>query len=74
MEASEIFAANLTRVMESRSLNITALAKLVGIARPTMSDIIHGKENVTLNRANRIAKAVNIPLSQLVEEDILQSV
>lgn len=72
MQASEIFCQNLKDVVEQRHLKISELAKMVGIARPTMSDIINGKENVTLNRAQRIAQAIEVPLTSLLEEKAMQ--
>lgn len=72
MQASEIFCQNLKDVVEQRHLKISELAKMVGIARPTMSDIINGKENVTLNRAQRIAQAIDVPLTSLLEEKTMQ--
>jgi len=71
MQASEIFCQNLKDVVEQRRLKISELAKMVGIARPTMSDIINGKENVTLNRAQRIAQAIDVPLTTLLEENAM---
>lgn len=72
MQASEIFCANLRELQVQRGLSIAELARMVGVARPTMSDIINGRENVTLNRAQRIAQAVSVPLTSLLEEKSLQ--
>lgn len=61
-----IFATNVRRHLEIRSLSIQDLATATGINRANMSRILHGHENVTLQRAERIAEALDVSLAELV--------
>ena len=61
-----IFSGNVRRHLEIRSLSIQDLADSCGIARSNLSRILHGHENVTLERAERIATALDVTLAELV--------
>ena len=69
---SEVFRLSVRKEMDDRGITITALAKAVGTSRSGMSCILAGKDNVTLERAGRIAKAIGVPLSDLVDENIFE--
>lgn len=72
-QAAEVFRENVRSVMESRDLNITELAILVGTSRPGMSRILSGEDGVTIERAERIAKALRIPLQKLFSKKLEMS-
>ena len=61
-----IFSNNVRRHLEIRGLSIQELSDSSGIARSTLSRILHGHENVTLERAERIATALEVSLAELV--------
>ena len=65
-----IFADNVRNQLTESAWSIQDLADACGIARPNLSKILHGKENVTLDRAQRIATALGVTLSELVEEPV----
>lgn len=61
-----VFSANVRRHLDLRGLTIQDLSDASGIARPNLSRILHGHENVTLERAERIASALDVTLAELV--------
>lgn len=69
--AAERFRKNVRRLMDDRELTITELAEAVGTSRPGLSRILSGQDGVTLERAERIAKALKISLPDLLEENFL---
>ena len=56
--------------MEAQGVTAARLAELAGMSRPGVSRILNGRENVTLVRAQRIAEALGVDLSELVAEKI----
>lgn len=67
MNINELFG---TRVKEKRiSLNLSqeALANLADIDRTYLPDIEKGKRNISLVVAEKIAKALNVPLQELIK-------
>lgn len=67
---AEIFRRNLERVLTQRGMTRQALADISGTSRPNISRILSGDEQVTLERAGRIAKALKMSLSELVSSDL----
>lgn len=66
MDINEIFGK---KVMERRlSLKISqeTLANMANIDRTYLPDIEKGKRNVSLKIADKIAKALNVPLKDLL--------
>jgi len=68
--AADLFRENVRAVMEDRELTITELAVKVGTSRPGMSRILAGYDGVTIDRAERIARALKVPLSDLFLENL----
>lgn len=75
LAAAEIFRVNLRAIMVERGLSIQELANLVGTARPNMSRILSGGEGLSLDRAERMAEALGVPLTTLITsvEKVAQS-
>ena len=69
---SEVFRRSVRKEMDEHGITITALARAVGTSRSGMSCILSGKDNVTLDRADRIARAVGVTLADLVSEEIFE--
>jgi transcriptional regulator with XRE-family HTH domain len=74
LTAMSTFIENVRNTLAARGLTIQDLANLTGIARPNLSKILSSKENVTLDRAERIANALGISLSDLLREPAVSSV
>lgn len=68
-KAIDVFRANAATAMRFRGLTITELAAAAEVDRPNMSRILAGKEKVTIERAERIANALEIHLSDLLSEN-----
>lgn len=69
MQSSDImkvFSENVRRHLKLRGATIQWLADQSGIARPNLSRILHGRENISLERAEIIANALQVSLSELV--------
>lgn len=66
--AADVFRRNVRRVMDERGINITELAEKIGTSRPAMSRILSGIDGVTIDRAERIAKALKQRLADLFLE------
>jgi transcriptional regulator with XRE-family HTH domain len=66
MAAAEIFRVNLRAIMVERGLTIQQLADLVGTARPNMSRILSGKEGLSIDRAEHMAEALGVELTDLL--------
>lgn len=71
-KASELFRHNVATVMADRGISHGDLATGIGTKRPAISKILAGREGVTLDRAERIAKFLGFPLSALVGDKIEQ--
>lgn len=69
LKPSDTFRRNLALVIEDRGMTIQCLADLARTHRPNMSRILSGHEHVSLERAGRIAKGLDIPLCDLLDVD-----
>lgn len=58
----------LKEILKDRGESITAFASKVGITQANMSNIANGKSSPTLDTLERIASALNIPITELFEE------
>lgn len=62
-----VFGTNVSAVLEARGWTKQKLADLAGLHRSEVSQIIGGKrENITLRTAEQIARALELPLSELL--------
>lgn len=67
MDATKTFRDNVNRSMESQNLSQVELSKRMGVARPHLNRILRGVNQPSLELAARIAEAIGVPLSELVE-------
>ena len=65
--ASQDVRINVITSRAKRKLSQTSLAALAGISRGTLSNIERGESNVTVDVLERIAIALDVPLSSLFE-------
>lgn len=64
--SAERFRENVARLLESRGITITRMAHSLGMSRPGISRILHGHEDVTFSRAERIASFFELDLADLL--------
>lgn len=69
--AMDTFVEQLRATMAERNISQGALAELTGIAQPNISRILNSGENVTLNRAEKIATALGFTLSEFLSENLI---
>ena len=55
-------------VLKEQGMTNIALADKVGITRPNMSNIVNGKTNPSLETLERIALALQVPITDLFEQ------
>jgi len=63
------FSNNVLSVLQDRGLTIQDLAERCEMDRSNLSKVLRAKEGCTLDRAEKIAIALGIPLSKLVEKN-----
>lgn len=66
---SEAFRKNVRALLRRQGVTMQQLAKTVGTSQPAISRVLSGDESVTIERADRIAKAVGFSLAALISED-----
>jgi len=69
MNLRQQFGINVKRLRKEAGYSQEAFADIAGVARSYASDIERGARNPTLEVVERIAKALNIPPSRLLEMD-----
>lgn len=67
MNINEIFGKRVRERRLSLGLSQEKLANLADVDRTYLPDIENGKRNVSLVVAEKIAKALNIPLKELLD-------
>lgn len=68
LSVMETFAKNIQQVLRNRGWSIQQLADRAQLDRSNLSKVIRGREGCTLEKAVRIAKALEVPLSVLTED------
>ena len=65
---SNIFAANLKRLMERQGLKAVDLAELMGVSKSTISQWLRGAKLPRMNKVERMARILDCTTSALMEE------
>jgi transcriptional regulator with XRE-family HTH domain len=73
MDVLERFGANLLRVRQARRLSQESLAERAGIHRTQISMFETGRRQPMLETSIRLAAALEVPLSALLEGIVFQS-
>jgi addiction module HigA family antidote len=55
-----------TEIIEPRGLSVTAAARVLKVARPTLSSLLNGKANLSGEMALRIEKAFGVKMDTLM--------
>lgn len=66
MDINEIFGKKVMERRQSLKISQETLANMANIDRTYLPDIEKGKRNVSLKIADKIAKALNVPLKDLL--------
>jgi transcriptional regulator with XRE-family HTH domain len=66
MSKTQLFVANINSLIEAGDISISEVARRAGIARPDLSHVLNGSQGLTIDRAEKIAHAVNVPLDVLL--------
>ncbi len=61
------FGPHIQRLLETRSISIVELAELSGVGRKTIARAINNDPGVTMAVIHRIATALRVPVSELLE-------
>ena len=57
----------LKKVLEQHKLSILALSRMTGITQANLSNIANGKASPKVEILERIAKALNVPITELFD-------
>jgi transcriptional regulator with XRE-family HTH domain len=68
LSVMETFSKNIQQVLRNRGWTIQQLADRAQLDRSNLSKVIRGVEGCTLEKAVRIARALEVPLSVLTED------
>lgn len=66
-ESSFRFRANVLRLLEERGATITDIANALSMSRPSLSRALHGHDDFTFDRAERIARYFSLELRDLLQ-------
>lgn len=55
-----------TEIIQPAGLTVTASAKALGVSRPTLSSLLHGKADLSGDMALRIEKAFGVKMDTLM--------
>lgn len=55
-------------VIKEKKLTVVALAGMIGITQPNMSNIVNGKSMPSLETLEKIASALGVPVTELFEQ------
>lgn len=67
MELDQILAANLKRIREQRALSLSQLAEYTGLSKVMLSQLERGGSNPTINNIWKIANALGVPYTALLD-------
>jgi ribosome-binding protein aMBF1 (putative translation factor) len=66
VQATNTFRENLRQAMATRGISQRELAEKAGTGYPNLNRVLSGKQNVTLELADRLADALNLTLTELL--------
>jgi len=66
MSKTQLFVANVNRIIDDGDLSVSEIARRADINRAELSRVLNGLQGVTIERAEKIADAVGVPLDVLI--------
>ena len=73
MQQLSNFATNVRKELKNKKKSISWLARESGVSQCMISYYLTGKTEPSLSKATQIAETLEVPLSQLIGEDVFQS-
>lgn len=70
MTKTQLFVANVNAVIEAEGLSVSEIARRADVARPELSKLLNGLGGLTIERAEKIATAIGVPLDVLIASPI----
>lgn len=67
-DIKQVLGENIRRKRKEMNISQEKLAELCGLHRTYVGAIERGERNVSLKNIQRIAKALNLPISELLKE------
>ncbi len=61
--------SKIKRILIKKRMKQGELAKAVGVSAQTISDFVNGKHDIASKTLYRIAKYLNVPMEELIEEE-----
>ncbi len=58
----------IKEVLKEKKITVVSLANSVGMAQPSMSNIVNGKSTPSLETLDKIADAIGVPVTDLFEQ------
>ena len=58
----------IKEVLKEKKVTALSLAEKIGIAQPSMSNIVNNKVTPSLDTIEKIANALDVPVSELIDE------
>src|ERR1700757_1643759 len=71
---AELLAANLRRLRIARHLSLSELARATAVSKGTLSGLENGRANPTVETLASLAAALQVPVTELLEEPPLGAV
>ena len=66
MDAKRIFGQNVRRIRKTLGFSQEELAERAGLHRTYIGSVERGERNISLNNIVAIARALNVPIAELV--------
>jgi len=66
MSKTQLFVANVNALIDAGDISISEIARRAEVSRPELSRVLNGLQGLTIERAEKIAAAVDMPLDVLL--------
>lgn len=68
-QSVENIRENVRKILVDRGMNIQDLAERSHITRAHLSKFLHGHRSISIEHADRVAEALEVPLSKLINPE-----
>lgn len=66
MSKTQLFVANINSLIEAGDVSISEVARRADVSRAELSRVLNGSQGLTIERAEKIAHAFDVPLDVLL--------